>query len=190
MRCLGRRQVLNGGDEQPASSTALKAVNPAWVLWVQLPSPPLPNTLHLESIPCHGSIDSMGLMRQMHNHAFSPVCAVCSPNHWSMSEMAILQQQSVRHFSEPLGSRAFPGICVALWALPLLLSSGFCHRLNPFHGRLKLLGVANATQEHWTRIEAGKAAKITVGLRQWGTSRHACCGDHRGQLNGKHATAG
>src|SRR6185437_10751517 len=48
----------------------------------------------------------------------------------------------------------------------------------------------NATQKHGTRIEVGKAAKITVGFRQRGTSGRACCGNHRGQLNGIHAAAG
>jgi hypothetical protein len=57
--------------------------------------------------------------------------------------------------------------------LLLLLGSGFHHRLQPVQRGLKLLGIANAIQKHWTRIEREKAAKIAVSFRQGRASRRA-----------------
>jgi hypothetical protein len=49
--------------------------------------------------------------------------------------------------------------------LLLLLRGRLIRRLHPVHGRLKLLGVANAIRENPADIEAGSTTEIAVILR-------------------------
>jgi len=95
----------------------------------------------------------------------------------------------------PLAGRSGLEILILLrrlLGLLLLLGGGLHRRLHPVHCGLKLLGIANATQEHQAGIvaEEGKAAKITVSPGQGRASRRARSGNHCGKLNGVHAAAG
>src|SRR5213593_1144774 len=87
-----------------------------------------------------------------------------------------------------VGAAKWPDYPMCSWT-SLLFLGGCERRLNPVEGWLKLLGISNAIQEHWLRIDARKAAEKSVGVGQRWTAGRAGCGNHLRELNGVHAAS-